>query len=699
VQRRFLAALIALTLLVPLSAGCADNGDKEAANDIRIYEVLPVARDKSKLVSDPGEGEMIALMNIGSKPHTLGNWTVTTGAGKLMLPKLNFQPGQVIYLAHSAEYFKKYWNFAPTFEYGADTDKAVPDLKLPDGNLPVLNDEGDVVRVLDEKAKPVDILVYGKVGTPPAPWSGVPVQLVNSFPLTPANQVITRLKQGQGWRLESRADSWSGGTPTNPQRVFFAGQSDLPVKSVSGPMTLTAISAPDNAGPALFALVEKAKKSIRLVGYQFNNKELANRLVAAVKRGVRVQLGMERNPGGADMFDSDKEAQEILHKGGVEVLYYYKWDGDLSTAVNPVHSKYALFDDDTVLVDSGNWISSNYALDPGCGNREWGVVIEGNGDVVKLVKDLWDFDFGAGHAQVRPYSEKLDRPLQPDTYDAGPCFKYTPVEPAPLTVTGKATVTRIVSPDNTMDRDQGFLGLIHNAKQELLINANYINMWWGAAADEQNFTKYPQPYLTEIVEAARRGVAVKLILDRKSIKLDSKRDNHYVVKYLNDLAKKENLKLEARLINMDGSGIGRTYHNKSLIVDGAVVISSVNGSENSFRYARELALKIDEVPELTGYFRTVFMHDWESSASPNAPTDFAATPRNQGTFLTWSKNAELDVVKYELYYKPESDAAWQKLTTVTEPGYTDDRHEQGMWGVKAIRATGEASGFAEFARP
>ncbi|HLN64192.1 MAG TPA: phospholipase D-like domain-containing protein [Symbiobacteriaceae bacterium] len=694
-QRRFLSALLALLLVVPAAlAGCA-RGDQEAANDIRLYQVLPVAR-KSPLVNAPGQGEAMALINTGAQPHTVSGWSLATNAGKVVLPKLTMEPGQVVYLANDAEYFEKYWNFAPSFEYGGDTDKAVPDLKV-DPAPPVLADDGDVIRLLDDKAKQVDILVYGAVGSAPAPWSGAPVQFVNSFPLTPANQVLTRLKQGANYRMESRADSWSGGTPTQPERVYFAGQKDLPVKTVSGPMTVTALSAPDNSGPALMALVDKAKKSIRLVGYQFNNKELAERLVAAVKRGVRVQVGLERNPGGSDMFDSDKEAQEMLHTGGVEVLYYYKWDGDLSTRLNPIHSKYAMFDDETVLVSSGNWVGSNYPTEPYCGNREWTAVFQGNADIVKMIKEVWDADFGSGAAEVRGYNEKLDRPLQPDTYDAGPCVHYTPVKNYPVTTTGKGTVTRILSPDNTLDREQGFLGLLRNAKQELLINANYINAWWGNAKDEQNFTKYPQPYLTEIVAAARRGVDVKVILDRRNVQADSKRDNQYVVQYLNDLAKKEGLKLEARLINMDGSGIGRTYHNKSLIVDGAVVISSINGSENSFRYARELAIKIDELPEITGYFRDLFTADWEASARPNYPWDLTATPRNDGTFLNWSKNVELDVVKYEIYYKADAESEWEKVAERELPGYTDD-HEKGIWGVVAVTKAGVKSNYAQTSR-
>jgi phosphatidylserine/phosphatidylglycerophosphate/cardiolipin synthase-like enzyme len=204
------------------------------------------------------------------------------------------------------------------------------------------------------------------------------------------------------------------------------------------------------------------------------------------------------------------------------------------------------------------------------------------------------------------------------------------------------------------------------------------------------------PWGSEAFEAARRGVDVKVIFDRKVTPGD-KRGNQYVVQYLNDLAQKEHLKLAARLVSADGAGIGRTYHNKSLIVDGAVVVSSINGSENSFRYARELAIKIDEAPEITGYFRDLFMADWNGSEKPGEPADLKATPRNDGTFLDWSANPELDVTKYEIYYKPNTNADWKKVTTVDHPGYTDT-HEQGIWGVIAINQKDLKSNYAEVNR-
>ncbi len=695
-RRRWLSLILSILFGVPLLASCVSQSDRKATEDVRLYQVLPVAR-KSKLVHAKGQGEAFAIVNTGAQPRFISGWVLRTNEGSVLLPAVTLKPGQIVYAADSVEYFKKYWNFMPDFEFGTDTDKAVPDLKMPDQKLPIMNDQADVVWLFDDRNNLADILVYGNVGNPPAPWIGPAVQFVTSFPLAPANQVLTRMHKGDQFVTEPQATAWSGGTPTDPRRVYFAGQSDFPVKSVTGFMNLTAASAPDNAGPVLYDLVDAARSSIRLAGYQFTAVELANRLMAAVKRGVLVQVAIERNPGGSDLFESDKQVQERMVRGGVSILYYWKWDGDLSTRINPLHSKYGIFDDETVLVASGNWVNSVYNTDPSCGNREWIAVIKANAGVAKLVQAIWDFDIASGSPEVRPWNAKMDAQLKPDDYDAGPCMKYTPVKPQALTVSGNATVTRILSPDNTMDRENGFLGLLHNAKQELLISANYINKWWGTARDANNLTRYPQPYLQEIIAAARRGVDVKVVLDRKGVKLDSLRDNHYVVQYLNDLAKQENLKLEARLINMDASGVGRTYHNKSLIVDDGVVISSINGSENSFRYARELALRFDGVPAFTQYYRDLFRFDWDASARPNYPWNVMAVPRNTGTFVDWSANAELDVVRYEVFYKVTPGGTWVKLGEVERPGFADT-HFSGTWGVVAITRQGIRSNYAEISR-
>lgn len=695
-QRRISSALISLLLLAPALTACLPTGDSGAAQAVRLYQVLPVARAKSALVQSEGEGEAVALINAGTTKHTVKDWVIQTSQGSVTLPRLELAPGQVIYLANDAAYFKQYWNRIPDYEYGVDADKAVPDLKVV-GKAPVLADAGDLVKLLDEKGNVVDILAYGAVANVPAPWSGPTVELVDSDPVSPANQVITRQKQGDVLQIEPKAESWSGGTRLQPERVYYAGQSNFPVRKVSGPMSLTAASAPDNAGALLFKLVDEAEKSIRLTGYQFTNNELASRLIAAAERGVRVTLALERNPGGSEPDEVEKLVQQRLFEGGVEILYTHDWDGDRSTRFNLVQARYAIFDDETALVSTGDWTESAYSLDPTCGSREWMAVITGGPEVVNLFKEVWEFDFPVGHPEVRPFKAELDRPREPEIEAPAACFPYKPVKPQPLTVTGNVTLTRILSPDNTLDRAQGFLGLIRGAKQELLVSAASIDLWWGSAALPANQEQYPQPYLAEIVAAARRGVEVKVLLDRDSNGQSSQRDNRHLVQYLTRLAEQEKLKLEARLVNLDQSGIGRSYHNKSLVVDGSVVISSMDGSENAFRYARGMAIKVEGLPAFTNYYRDLFMHDWKGSERPNRPGSAVAVPLNDGTRIDWAANVELDVTGYEVYYKAEPTGEWEQIASVERPGYIDHR-TKGIWGVVAVTSQGLRSNYAEVTR-
>lgn len=640
-RRRLLSCISVITLLLPVLAGCGPQRDREAANDIRLYRILPVARTSS-LVKAEGEGEAIALINAGDHPHSLSGWTVSTNAGRLTLPKLTMEPGETLYLANDAEYFSAYWHFLPDFEYGEDADQAVPDLKVPEGAVPLLNDFGDVVRLLDDQGKVIDILAYGAVSNPPAPWSGEPARLVGSPALTPQNQVLSRLRIGDDLRLEASAEAWSGGTPAEPERVYYAGQSELPVRRVNGPVTLTA--APTDAGDQLAAWLDGAEKSIRMAGFQFSSAALADRLIAAVDRGVRVQLVVERNPGGSDLAEDDKALHQRLAEAGVEVLYAFPWDGPSSTRYGPIHSKYALIDEETVVISTGDWKESGFGPQPLCGgDRQWVAAIAGNPDVAEMVREVWDADFGALYPDVRRFDRKMDRPKASFVEPPAPCQAAepdgaataaetagAPAAPAqaeseapagsettaavyPVTVRGNATITRLLSPDNVLDREAGFLGVLRNAREELLVSAVYIDLWWGAADQPANLEEQPNPYLTEILAAARRGVAVKVLLDPGANNLEDQRSNRHVVDYLNGLARREGLNLEARLVDLQAAGIDGLYQVNALVVDDAVVIGSMNGSENSFRHSRELALMVDGLEPFTAHYRALFQQDWQAS--------------------------------------------------------------------------------------
>ena len=637
-RRRLLTYSCLILLLVPLLGACAPRAQQQLSGDLRLYSVLPVPRE-SPLAAKAGEGEAIALVNAGEEAQTVSGWVVATNAGRVELPKLTIEPGEILYLANNAAYFKQYWHFPPDFEYGTDADPAVPNLKGLDGTVPLLNDYGDEVRLLDEGGNVVDILYYGEISNVSPEWTGTPVQLVESPAVPVPNQVLTRVGGKSGLELEARAESWSGDRPEEPGRVYYPGQSDMPVSKVEGEAAF--VLAPQRPGAYVAALVTEAKDSIRLVGPQFSSEALAEALIAAAHRGVRVQVAVDRQPGGADLTPAEKRLHQRLHEAGVEVLYAYQWDGPDSARYSILHSSYALIDGETVVISSAPWTDDVFGIAPGCGSSLARVAaIVGNREMAGLVREVWDADFGLPYPDVRRFDPAKDAPpaLRVESApeagssqcaasaealagggggeadgslagSAGSSVAGIGLEDV-WRVWGTGTVTRLVFPENALDREEGFLGILRGAQNELLVSGLYIDPSWGDPTGGTGAEFRPNPYVTELIAAARRGVSVRVLLDAHTVASRTEQGGQSVVDCLNDLAAQEGLDLEARLISLPDEG---RYQATGLVVDDAVIIGSMNGSENSFRRARELALMLEDLPVFTAEFRERFQQDWEAS--------------------------------------------------------------------------------------
>jgi phosphatidylserine/phosphatidylglycerophosphate/cardiolipin synthase-like enzyme len=93
-----------------------------------------------------------------------------------------------------------------------------------------------------------------------------------------------------------------------------------------------------------------------------------------------------------------------------------------------------------------------------------------------------------------------------------------------------------------------------------------------------------------------------------------KKKNLETVQYLNSQARELKLPLEGRIINIKKLEI--TYvHNKGMIADRErVLISSINGTENSITNNRETGVVLEST-DAGKYFSDVFDLDWELSAT------------------------------------------------------------------------------------
>jgi hypothetical protein len=145
------------------------------------------------------------------------------------------------------------------------------------------------------------------------------------------------------------------------------------------------------------------------------------------------------------------------------------------------------------------------------------------------------------------------------------------------------------------------------AGDTVLVEQLYENPFWGPASS--NPTNDPNLRLEAYIAAARRGASVYLLLDSAFDIVTDSRSNMATCGYISTLAAGESLNLFCRRGNPTGTGI----HNKMVLVkagsQGWVHVGSINGSENSSKANRELAVQVKSTGAYD-YLAGVFWHDW-----------------------------------------------------------------------------------------
>jgi hypothetical protein len=132
----------------------------------------------------------------------------------------------------------------------------------------------------------------------------------------------------------------------------------------------------------------------------------------------------------------------------------------------------------------------------------------------------------------------------------------------------------------------------------------YEDSHWGPADGTPETD--PNPRLEAYLDAARRGAAVRILLDSH---FDTEGLNATTMVYLRAVARAEGLNLQVRLADPTYLGL----HNKMVLARiggrGYVHAGSLNGSEASSKINREVALQV-ESDGAYAYLRAVFDYDW-----------------------------------------------------------------------------------------
>jgi|GEM_PF-907460 len=565
--------------------------------------------------------------------------------------------GGEIWVATTAKGFRQTFGVSPSFE-GSDTDPGVADLGPPVGFL-WLNEGFGTVALLDRSDRVADFVAFQgpkQDGFPEGslddvPWDGRPVDLKADTNYGWTGRVLGRARDEQGRVLADtdRAADWPVGfsrmalgvMPTH--RVEFAGQT----RFVSRPMTVKAkvlaTSAPDNNYAALIAAFGTAKKELRVRVYEFTNPKIAEALIKTKQRGVKVFLFLEGSPV-AGINDQERYLIERMSKAGIPVHFIGTPKGaKFKPRYVFDHSKYALVDDRLAIIGTENYGRSGVPSIPTYGNRGWMVHIE-NAEFVRQLREVWDADYQPGVMQdiisidASP-NDKYGMPYRDPNFVPSESIPqglyHTPAKPA--AVDDMVGLELVLSPDTSLNENSAIIGLIKRAKTTLHIEQNSVLPFWDSKqrknrVDDKGYdpsdppkdedgkdidpgrVRQPNLPLQAVIDAARRGVKVRVLLDGTWYNAEESddRDNDNTCRLLNDIALKEGLDMSAKVINLESSHLEK-IHAKGVIVDEAeVFVGSINWSENSFEGNREVGVVVSH-PKIAGYYADLFRRDWSQS--------------------------------------------------------------------------------------
>jgi phosphatidylserine/phosphatidylglycerophosphate/cardiolipin synthase-like enzyme len=553
--------------------------------------------------------EAVALRNVSGEPLDVSNWTLSDGSTAVALPTGTvLPPGEVVWLAHDAAAFARQFGRAPQVVLPA---------------WPGFANSGDEV-ILASSGVPVDVLVYGTGNTTQSGWTGPSLSAYTvSGVLAAEGQVLFRRRDPfSGLPVadtNARAD-WGQmpDDPTNGRRVRFPGwrsdEFNAPVV-VDSVKSITLAVAPDNAFRAMIDVIQSAKETLRVAALTLENAALGDALAAAAGRGVEVTVLLEGAPPGGLTDQERYLCGQIEAAGGACWFMASNEAARIHARYRFMHAKYLIADGRFAVVSSEN-ISPDSMPDDDKADGTWGrrgvVAVMDEPAAAAYLDRLFAADLDHAFADLvrwqatDPVFGEPPPGFIPSRETGG--ITYTVRYPTPARFDDVEALTFVQSPDNSLHPD-ALLGLLGQAGEgdTLLVQQLSERPHWGAAGSDA--ATDPNPRLSALLAAARRGATVRLMLDRYFDQPASAVSNAATCAATNATAAAEGLRLSCVLANPTGLGI----HNKMVLAriggSGYVHVGSLNGTELSHKANRELSIQFRS-DDAYAYLAELFERDW-----------------------------------------------------------------------------------------
>jgi phosphatidylserine/phosphatidylglycerophosphate/cardiolipin synthase-like enzyme len=558
------------------------------------------------------DNEYVLIQNSGQLEVDTGGWRLSDGEGDWILPSWTLEPRGTFLVAQNAT--------ALLEDSGLQADACVRGCRLlvtTSGSLS-LNNEGDEVLLYDRHARLVDAFYYGSA-TVGEGWEGDTAEVLER------GRVAKRLLTEEGPVDTNTSADWEW------SRSFRLGQGNRPA-ALFEDVLVKPISSPTGSLDVLLSILNSSRESIVLSGFTLTNIHIQWALEAALDRGVRVQVGIEgRPPGGMDPEQMDILAS--LQAKGARILLMGASD-DAWRRYAFHHAKYVIVDRSWVVLGSENFSTNGFP--PGEeGNRGWGAAVFS----VELAAWLWDVsqeDWNASRSDILLLAEGFS--------SSDPVELPSQNPPSDLI---RAHILILLSPDNSLG-PEGISHILEEAERSIDVELFYLRLRW--RGDEN-------PLLQGLLQAARRGVRVRLLLDGSRYNVEAQEDNDEVAALINELADEEDIPIAARLFR-SGERIVK-LHNKGLIIDGeGVLVSSINWNYNGAYENREAALFITS-GDVARAFQQDFGEDWGQQNEPplaviEGPESLA--PGQEGVYSALASTDDISVVSYS--WDLHGDGTW-----------------------------------------
>ncbi len=407
-----------------------------------------------------------------------------------------------------------------------------------------------------------------------------------------------------------------------------------------GNFNITTFVGPDNAYQVIMGALKNSHTSFYLEVYTLSSEPLVNELIRAHDRGVSVIVLLSHDRVSSYEDEYTEEAAYRLDSAGIDVLW-------TSSDFRFTHAKFWIVDHKLAFVYSGNWAPSSIPQYPSARkNREMGFCFD-NSDIASyyenvLLNDMSEstpYDSSIGHTgnlQANATTGTYEHPFSPSTF-----VEY-------------AEVTPIFSPDDSYSL---LSKLIQSANETIDLELQYI--------------LFDCPLLNDIINAAKRGVTIRVIINEP----DSSTDN--VTSTL--LASGIQVKFF--------KGLGHN-HNKYVCVDGHVVqISSINWSDNSLNNNREAGAIVDNA-HIATYFTVVFQYDWDKSETPSGfTTPLSILSPKEGSIADASYEFSINFAVYSytsatLLIDDKSAYTWDSPAGIKTVTLDLSSYSQGIHTVK-----------------